>query len=169
MRSHELVKRLDFFSGQVNWMSGLGTTHWFHLPLSVYLVSLLLSKAERTYDSLYLGKSSRLALHRYIRQYRTHARPTDTVFQSRTYRQMTINGLDQILYRLRDWAHLDVPAGAHKFRHTFSVNYLLAGGDVYKLSRLLGHTNVTTTERYVRSMSQRDARQGLSVLDQLRK
>ena len=54
MRSDELLKRLDFFSGQVNWMSGLGTTHWFHLPLSVYLVSLLLSKAERTYDSLYL-------------------------------------------------------------------------------------------------------------------
>jgi len=26
----------------------------FHLPLSVYLLSFLLSKAERLYDSLYL-------------------------------------------------------------------------------------------------------------------
>lgn len=34
-------------------MCGLGTTQWFHFPLAVYLVSLLLSKAERTYDSLY--------------------------------------------------------------------------------------------------------------------
>jgi len=48
MRSHELVKRLDFFSGQVNQMSG--TTHWRHHPL--YLMSLLPSKSERTYDSL---------------------------------------------------------------------------------------------------------------------
>src|SRR6266849_3371970 len=56
--SDELLKRLDFFSGQFNWMSGLGTTHWFHLPLSVYLLSFLLSKVERTYDSLYLVKSS---------------------------------------------------------------------------------------------------------------
>jgi hypothetical protein len=54
MGSDELLKRLDFFSGQVNWMSGLGTTHWFHLPLSVYLLLFLLSKAERTYDCLYL-------------------------------------------------------------------------------------------------------------------
>jgi len=27
----------------------------FHLPLSVYLLSFLLSKVERTYDSLYLA------------------------------------------------------------------------------------------------------------------
>jgi len=50
MRSHELVKRLDFFSGQGNWMSGLGDTQWFHFPL--YLMSLLPSKSEWTYDSL---------------------------------------------------------------------------------------------------------------------
>ena len=52
--SDELLKVLDFFSSQFNGMSGLGTTHWFHLPRSVYLLSFLLSKAERIYDSLYL-------------------------------------------------------------------------------------------------------------------
>lgn len=58
VRSDELLKVLGFFSGQYNWMSGFGTTHGFHLPLSVYLLSLLLSKAEQTYDSLYLVFSS---------------------------------------------------------------------------------------------------------------
>jgi site-specific recombinase XerD len=114
-----------------------------------------------------LGDKARLAVHRYIRGYRTHARPTDVVFLSRFHKPLTINGLDQLLYRLRDWAHLTVSAGAHKFRHTMAVNYLLAGGDVYKLSRLLGHTSVVTTERYVRAMKSRDARKGLSVLDNL--
>jgi hypothetical protein len=45
----ELLKGCNFFSGQFNWMSGLGTTHWFYLPLSVYLLSFLLSKTEQTY------------------------------------------------------------------------------------------------------------------------
>lgn len=116
-----------------------------------------------------LGKQARTALHRYIRQYRKGARPEDVVFLNRFHNPMTINGLDQLLYRLRDWAKLGgISAGAHKFRHTFAANYLLNGGDVYKLSRLMGHTSVSTTERYVRSMKQRDARRGLSVLDNLK-
>lgn len=114
-----------------------------------------------------LGRRASLELHRYIRQYRRHAKPSETVFQSRFNAPLTTSGLDQILYRLRDWANLDIAAGAHKFRHTFAVNYLLNGGDVYKLSRIMGHTNISVTERYVRSMKQREARRGLSVLDGL--
>ncbi|MDR1617363.1 MAG: tyrosine-type recombinase/integrase [Syntrophomonadaceae bacterium] len=38
----------------------------------------------------------------------------------------------------------------HLFRHTFATNYLLGGfGDVYELSRILGHSEVRTTERYL--------------------
>lgn len=51
------MKRRDFFCGHVYWMSGLGTTHWFHLALSVYRGSLLLSKAVWTYDGWYVGTS----------------------------------------------------------------------------------------------------------------
>jgi integrase/recombinase XerC/integrase/recombinase XerD len=38
----------------------------------------------------------------------------------------------------------------HLFRHTFATNYLLGGfGDIYELSRILGHSEVGTTERYL--------------------
>jgi integrase/recombinase XerD len=47
--------------------------------------------------------------------------------------------------------------------------YLGAGGDVYKLSRLLGHTSVSVTEHYLRAFSARAARQGVSVFDTLAK
>jgi len=40
----------------------------------------------------------------------------------------------------------------HAFRHCFAVNYTKRGGDLYRLSRLLGHASVTTTQRYLRSM-----------------
>jgi integrase/recombinase XerD len=40
----------------------------------------------------------------------------------------------------------------HTFRHCFAVTYIRRGGDIYRLSRLLGHASITTTQRYLRSM-----------------
>jgi integrase/recombinase XerD len=40
----------------------------------------------------------------------------------------------------------------HTFRHTFAVSYLRAGGNLFYLSRVLGHTSVKTTELYLQSV-----------------
>jgi len=39
--------------------------------------------------------------------------------------------------------------GFHRLRHTFATEYLRRGGDVVRLSRTLGHTQITTTMRYL--------------------
>ena len=41
-----------------------------------------------------------------------------------------------------------VDSTSHMFRHTFSVELLKAGVDIRKISRALGHSSVTITERY---------------------
>lgn len=41
----------------------------------------------------------------------------------------------------------------HAFRHFFAVNFIRGGGDIYRLSRILGHTSIATTQLYLRSMS----------------
>jgi len=41
----------------------------------------------------------------------------------------------------------------HTLRHTFAVSYLRAGGNLYYLSRLLGHSSVKTTETYLKSVN----------------
>jgi integrase len=46
----------------------------------------------------------------------------------------------------------------HTFQRTFAVNYLRAGGNLYYLSRILGHTSVKTTERYLGSLGVEDLR-----------
>jgi integrase/recombinase XerD len=37
----------------------------------------------------------------------------------------------------------------HSFRHSFATNYIRQGGDVLMLQRILGHTSLTMTMRYV--------------------
>jgi len=70
----------------------------------------------------------------------------------------TRNGLDQMLYRLKEWAGIEKEGGAHLWRHTFATMYLDNGGDIYDLRDLMGHENVSTTELYARGTNQKKAR-----------
>ena len=118
-----------------------------------------------------LGTKSRQTLHKYIRRYRKQTRPEDVVFVSRFHKPMTVNGLDTIIYRLGRWANVKgVRVSAHTFRHTFAVNFMLGGGDVYLLSRMLGHSTVSITENYLKDMKTQQARkQTHSVLGNMEK
>jgi site-specific recombinase XerD len=44
----------------------------------------------------------------------------------------------------------------HTLRHTFAVSYLRAGGNIYYVSRILGHSSIKTTEIYLRSLGIED-------------
>lgn len=115
-----------------------------------------------------LGKHSRQQLHRYIYRFRPHDSGLPDVFVTRDHKPLRPEALDRMLYKLRDRAGIEgVRVSAHTFRHTYAVSYLKNGGDIYKLSRLLGHTSVVITENYLRAFEARDARRGLSVLDEM--
>jgi integrase/recombinase XerD len=117
-----------------------------------------------------LGKTARLALRRYVTRYRKPKNKAEQhVFLSRTREPLTTSGLDQVIRQLGEAARIrGIRCSAHTFRHTYAVQYLLNGGDLYKLSRTLGHSSVRISERYVSSMRSRQARQGESVLDHLK-
>ncbi len=67
----------------------------------------------------------------------------------------------QLMYRnaYRDIKNLCAKAGVtgehvhpHSFRHKFATTYIRRGGDIYRLSRILGHSTISTTQVYLRSM-----------------
>lgn len=37
----------------------------------------------------------------------------------------------------------------HAFRHSFAKRWVLAGGDIFRLQRILGHSDITVTKEYV--------------------
>ncbi len=43
----------------------------------------------------------------------------------------------------------NLPAGPHALRHTFGRLYIMAGGDVFSLQRIMGHRSIETTKKYV--------------------
>lgn len=124
-----------------------------------------------------LGKKARALLARYLHRARPRVKGSgvQAVFLAKSGTALTPSGLDQLIARLMaaaGWEHFAGlrHRGAHLFRHTFAARFIEAGGDIYRLSRLLGHTQVTTTEGYLRSVSARQARQGsISPLDALGK
>lgn len=40
---------------------------------------------------------------------------------------------------------------AHQFRHTFATELVMNGGDLYHVKELMGHTHLSTTERYLKA------------------
>lgn len=55
----------------------------------------------------------------------------------------------------------------HAFRHCFAVTYVRRGGDIYRLSRILGHSSISTTQLYLRSMGLEHLQEGHSRLSPL--
>lgn len=53
----------------------------------------------------------------------------------------------------------------HSLRHTFASRLLRAGVPIYEVSQLLGHTTVTTTERFYAHLCVDTLRGSISVLD----
>lgn len=48
----------------------------------------------------------------------------------------------------------------HDLRHTFASWYMMCGGDLYELAKILGHSNIKMTERYAKLGRQHIARTG---------
>ena len=97
-----------------------------------------------------LGQTAKKALIRYVER----ARP-DPVNPTEQRVFLTVSGLPiskdsvaKVIQRLAKRTGIS-RLHPHLFRHTFAVRYLINGGDVFTLQKILGHSSLDMTRKYV--------------------
>ena len=99
-----------------------------------------------------LGRRSRAVVARYIHVYRKagefDAGPRAPLFLSFRGRPLKREALARIVAKIGQRAGVE-PLYPHRFRHTFGVAYLRAGGDVLTLQRILGHSTLVMVNHYL--------------------
>jgi site-specific recombinase XerD len=94
------------------------------------------------------------AIWRYLATRNPDLATDEPLFATRTGRHMDRHGLRHMLVGVSERA--GVPGvHPHRFRHTFAINFLRNGGNIYALQRLLGHTTLDMVKRYL-SIAQAD-------------
>jgi len=122
---------------------------------------ILVRGKGRKQREIALGKKARLALSRYIHRERKANTDSDRVFIG-TKGPLAPEGLDRLLYRLRDRAgaehFIGVSVAAHRWRHTHAVKALEAGMDLFAVSKQMGHAEVGITTNYLKAVTARQLR-----------
>lgn len=66
----------------------------------------------------------------------------------RPYKRLGSRGLEKIIHGIADKAGFDKPVYPHLMRHSLASIGLQSGADITTIQHLLGHTSITTTQRY---------------------
>jgi len=82
----------------------------------------------------------------------------DNLFLSKNAKPLTNTMIDRIVKDAGRGCGVssDIRVSAHTFRHTYAQYQLKSGLDIYSLSRLLGHENISITQTYLNGMRDRE-------------
>jgi len=100
---------------------------------------------------VYVGKRSKQAIWAYVSQRFPRGKPPvdEPLFVETTgLNRLRRNGLLHLLKSLAGRYGIN-DVHPHKFRHTFAVEFLRNGGNVFTLQQLLGHSSLDMVRRYV--------------------
>lgn len=101
-----------------------------------------------------LGNLARRAVWAYIATRTDPITPNAPLFVTDDGKPLERFGIAKILKRIANNAGVS-QCHPHKFRHTFAIQYLRNGGDIFTLQELLGHASLSMVRRYL-AISQTD-------------
>ena len=99
-----------------------------------------------------VGSVVQRVLWKYINHFRPHpvSEKITRLFLSLDGLPLTRNGVQQMLRRCGKKAGVSgVRCSPHTLRHTFAKNYLMNGGDIFSLQRILGHSSLASVRIYL--------------------
>lgn len=160
----------------INWI--LATGNRIETVCNVKLGDLSFYKSEITLQHTKNKKSQIIPMSRelnfvlkeYIKMFRGDASDSDYLFCNIGAEKLTTNALK---HSLRDYnlARGVNKTSAHALRHTFAKNWILNTGDVFRLQKLLGHSTLEMTRKYVNMFSEdlKDNFENYNPLDRLKR
>ena len=99
-----------------------------------------------------IGKATADAINKALRPRLAQIQPTSPLFVVKNKYDdelsFTRDNLGNLLERIGDRAGVS-GVYPHRFRHTFAINYLRNGGNVFALQAMLGHTTLDMVKRYL--------------------
>lgn len=161
----------------INWV--LATGNRASTICSIKIGDVSFSKKEIYINRTKNNKASILplspalanVLNEYIKTWLYNLGPNDWLFPSSTTAgQLTVNALKHSIRRY-NLDHDVETTSIHAFRHTFAKNWIRNTGDVFRLQKILGHSTLEMTRRYVNMFSE-DLKEGYeeySPLDKLKR
>ncbi len=98
-------------------------------------------------------------LWKYVSKYRQPSNPDEPMLLLGRGKPLHISGIQHVVKRIQRATGLsDIKFTAHVFRHTHSKMYLDNGGELFKLSRELGHSSIQVTKIYLEDFGSSEAR-----------
>ncbi|HSW63409.1 MAG TPA: tyrosine-type recombinase/integrase [Dissulfurispiraceae bacterium] len=95
-----------------------------------------------------IGKTARKLVWRYLQERGDDLSGSAPLFITDDGREMTRYTIGSLIARLGKRAGV-TDCHPHRFRHTFAIQFLRNGGDVFSLQRLLGHATLEVVKHYL--------------------
>jgi len=118
-----------------------------------FLQSFILAKGKGNKERVVpFGSQVRRTLRRYIMHFRPEpdSLRMNEVFLTEDGLPLKPRAVQSMLLRLSKKAKMSgVRFNPHRFRHTFAKTYLMNGGDIFSLQKILGHSSLEVVRIYV--------------------
>ena len=108
------------------------------------------------------------AIQHYAKEYHIKPGSDQYFFVFRHDSKPSIETVRRHFIHYRDLAHIPDSFTFHCLRHTYAVNFLRAGGELYDLKYRLGHSSLMSTSRYLH-FSKNMMNHNISYIDSLMK
>ena len=116
------------------------------IDLDNFLINVRVTKTRK--PLLIPINHSMLSIIQEFLRYRPYHNKDDWLFCNAYGNQLKKSTCYNMLYRYNKSRGVET-TGLHRYRHTFAKQWILNGGNVVTLSRLLGHSNLSITQNYV--------------------